>query len=99
MWWDFVCGDFWSQSGMTKNPDPAKLTPRARALLDAMFVTLKEILELPDARTQGYALHGLGHLHHPQVRALVQAFIHAHNSELTPEGLRWVESCRDGTVM
>lgn len=50
-------------------------------------------------QSTGDALHGLGHLHHPAVRETVQKFIDTHQGELTEQGLRWVEQCRDGTGM
>jgi hypothetical protein len=81
-------------------PDPTEpRTDDECATHDAMFETLVAILRLPDQRTQGYALHGLGHLKHPGGPAVVQGYIDAHREELTPEGLAWVEKCRDGTVM
>jgi hypothetical protein len=105
MWWDIVAtgwGGFWSdlqvRSGIEEG-DVAKLNNESRTLLNAMFETLQQILELPDPRTQSAALHGLGHLHHPKVRELVQRYIHAHRKELSSEGLKWIEQCRDGTVM
>lgn len=67
--------------------------------LDAMFDTLAKILHLDDGRTQSYALHGLGHLHHPGVKDLVQRYINEHREGLTAEDVKWLEECRDGTVM
>ena len=99
MWWDFIGDGFWSSAGLTKQNNAALLSQDLKLLLDAMFDTLKRILELPDPRTQWYALHGLGHLHHPAVRDLVQSFIHQHQNEFNEEARDWVEQCRDGTVM
>jgi hypothetical protein len=103
MWWDLILHGFWFQQKLferhTKMGDISKLDAESRLLLDVMFETLKQIVGLPDARTQGYALHGLGHLHHPAVRQTVQEFIDNHKTELTEQHLRWVERCRDGTVM
>ena len=103
MWWDIVAGNFWYQHNLfvqkVRPGEVAKLDPESRRLLDAMFETLTKILALPDLRTKGFALHGLGHLHHPAVRETVQSFIDTHREELTEQGLRWVEQCRDGTVM
>jgi len=70
-----------------------------RALLNTMFDVLSQILMLSDQRTQGYALHGLGHLHHPQVKKLVQSFIDENRTKMSVDHIRWVEMCRDGTVM
>lgn len=100
MWWDFVGSGFWEQFiGKIKEGDVAALNEEQRALLDAMFDALSKILALPDERTQGYALHGLGHLHHPGVRQLVQQFLDQHRHKMAPDGIRWIEMCRDGTVM
>ena len=103
MWWDMILHGFWFQPKLfeqrTEMGDISKLDTESRLLLDVMFETLKQILDLPDARTQGYALHGLGHLHHPAVRETVQKFIDNHRTALTEQGLRWLEQCRDGTVM
>jgi hypothetical protein len=60
-----------------------------------MFETLKRILDLPHTETQRCALHGLGHLHHPEVRETVQHYIDANQSQFP---LSWLEQCRDGTV-
>jgi len=113
MWWDFVGTSFWFQTDFldwselqkgkalrrVSEGEVPKLDSNSRALLDAMFETLERILELPDRRTQQFALHGLGHLHHPGVRGLVQRHIDDHRDELTQDGLKWVEQCRDGQVM
>jgi hypothetical protein len=102
MWWDFVATGFWEYLGFIKEiseGDVARLNLEQRALLDSMFDTLSKILVLPDDRTQGYALHGLGHLHHPDVPRLVQNFLDKNRSEMSDDGIRWVEQCRDGTVM
>jgi hypothetical protein len=97
MWWDLVLGSFWKREGF--GSDPAQLSVQSKALLDTAFETLCAILEVPDERCQEYALHGLGHLHHPQVASIVQRFIEVHRSELEPGELAWLEQCRDGTVM
>jgi hypothetical protein len=113
MWWDLLGTSFWLQTNFfyrselqkgkalrrVNEGEVAKLDSSSRALLDAMFETLQRILQLPDLRTQKYALHGLGHLHHPAVRELVQKHIDDHRDEFTEDGLKWVERCRDGKVM
>jgi hypothetical protein len=102
MWWDAVASGFWDQmyfDHKIADGDVAALTGEQKALLDEMFDTLSRILALPDWRTQACALHGLGHLHHPGVRDRVQRFLDENRAELSPEGIAWVERCRDGTVM
>jgi len=113
MWWDMAGTSFWCQmdffdwsrppgapaSRRIREGEVSKLNSNSRALLDAMFETLQRILELPDRRTQKFALHGLGHVHHPGVRDLVQKYINDNRADLTDDGLKWMEQCRDGTVM
>ena len=101
-WWDAVASGFWEQMDFElkiSQGDMLSLNAEHGALLDAMFETLSNILALPDPRTQGFALHGLRHLHHPGLRDLVQHFLDEHRQDLTAEGIEWVEQCRDGTVM
>ncbi len=102
MWWDFIAGGFWeylNSAEKIEHGDMVKLNRERRALLDSMFDTLSKILALPDERTQAYALHGLGHLHHPGVSALVQKFLDTNRSKMSPAEISWIEECRDGRVM
>lgn len=114
MWWDLIADSFWmqfyDQPDMSKSHDDDlgqfplkkhlnKLDNDAWQILETMFETLVRILELDDERTQGYALHGLGHLNHPKVKELVQGFIDAFPNVFTEEGLKWVQQCRDGVVL
>ena len=100
MWWDLLLDGFWTPPKPffpgTYRGDASKLDAESHILLDAMFETLKRILELPHTETQRCALHGLGHLHHPEVHDTVQRYIDAKKSDLP---LAWLEECRDGTVM
>jgi hypothetical protein len=97
MWWDLILHDFWTTDKhivpRTWKGDASKLDSDSRVLLDAMFETVKRILGLPDKESQRSALHGLGHLDHPEVRDTVQKFIDTHKSDLK---LEWLEQCRDG---
>jgi hypothetical protein len=42
-------------------------------------------------------LHGLGHLHHPEVQRTVQHYIDS-NTNKSEFAVAWLEQCRDGTV-
>jgi hypothetical protein len=42
---------------------------------DVMFLTLSDILALDSTICRGAALHGLGHLHHPDTDQLVQRYL------------------------
>jgi hypothetical protein len=56
------------------------------------------IRSMDDDRTKSCALHGLGHLHHPEVRSVVQEFIETraaqfqNHSYITSQGLAVCES-------
>jgi hypothetical protein len=102
MWWDLILIDFWVEQKLehrTERDDTSRMDTESRILLDAMFETLKCILELPDWSSRESALHGLGHLYHPDVRQTVQQFMDNHGSELTEQRWRWVTDCRDGRVL
>ena len=98
MWWHIIVTGFWAHAGQFDAPDLSKLDAEAAMLLETMFQTLTEILEVPDPRTQGYALHGLGHLQHPGVHVLVQSYIDRNKDRFTEEHVHWIEQCRDGVV-
>lgn len=68
-------------------------------IINATFDTLKEILELGEARCDTCALHGLGHLLHPRKAELVQRYMDRNRNALDSDFLTWVKKCRDGTTM
>jgi hypothetical protein len=100
MWWDLILHGFWDSTrpcvAGTWKGDASKLDSESRVMLDAMFETLKRILSLPDRESHKSALHGLGHLYHPGVRAVVQEYIDSNNSGTS---LKWLEQCRDCDVL
>lgn len=100
MWWDFILHGFWTPPRPfvpdTYRGDASKLDGESRVLLDVMFETLKRILDLPHREAQRCALHGLGHLYHPEVHDTVQAYIDANKSDFD---LAWLEQCRDCAVL
>ncbi|HTZ74527.1 MAG TPA: hypothetical protein VMB47_11445 [Candidatus Aquilonibacter sp.] len=100
MWWDFILHGFWNSSRPvvtgTLRGDALALDAESRVQLDVLFETLTEILAIPNRVSQESALHGLGHLYHPQVRDAVQRFIDTNASGFN---LKWLEQCRDCNVM
>jgi hypothetical protein len=92
MWWDMLLGDFYPYGGDELDED-------AKEIEDTILDTLTRILSLDDWRTQYYALHGLGHMRYPKAKDVVTQYIDAHGAEWTAEGQRWLQQCRDGTVM
>ena len=102
MWWDFLAKSFWENlhfNGSVAEGDLRYLNEQQKTLLDSMFETLSRILGLPDHRSQECALHGLGHLHHPDSPVIVQHWLDKHRQELSLDAIHWVEQYRDGTVM
>jgi hypothetical protein len=72
MWWDSMCYDW--QCGIRDRERGGE----DLRMQDVMFETLAVILRLDSEPCQIAALHGLGHLHHPEPTALVHTFIAEH---------------------
>jgi hypothetical protein len=87
MWWEYLSFEKENRTG------------DMRQIRQAMFETLVRILAIDDPRCQQAALHGLGHLGHAEGHRVVQEWLDSHRDELEPEGVGWVEQCRDGHVM
>ena len=105
MWWDLILHGFWASSWASSQPvvpgtwwrgDASMLDSESRVLLDVFFQTLTQILAIPNRASQVSALHGLGHLYHPNVHDTVQRFIDANPTGFS---LEWLEQCRDCTVL
>jgi len=105
MWWDLICEEFWFCIRCNKIYDGkdklqySDLAQEDREIIDCIFETLCSILLLDDEKAQYFALHGLGHSKHPGARLIVQDYINNSAGDWEPDGVRWLESCRDGTVM
>ena len=78
MWWDSLCYD-WHCGNRNRESGGEDLE-----LQDSFFHTLARVLASDSWICQGAALHGLGHLHHPQTKELIERFIDKHPS-LTAE--------------
>jgi hypothetical protein len=78
MWWDALCFD-WECGNRSRNRGGED-----QLMQDVMFETLAQILKLESVQCQADALHGLGHLHHPNTGKLIEQFI-ANHSALTLE--------------
>jgi hypothetical protein len=72
MWWDSFCYDW--HCGIRRRERGGEDSE----LQDVFFETLSRILAIDSEGCQGAALHGLGHLHHPNTQALVDQFIREH---------------------
>jgi hypothetical protein len=78
MCWDSLCYD-WHCGNRNRERGGEDLE-----LQDMFFQTLAKVLAIDSWICQGAALHGLGHLHHPQTKELIERFIDEHPS-LTQE--------------
>jgi hypothetical protein len=77
MWWDSLCYD-WHSGNRIREKGGEDLE-----LQDIYFETLTEVVWIDSDTCQTAALHGLGHLHHPGTKALVDQFIAEHPSITT----------------
>jgi len=78
MWWDSLCYA-WHCGNRSRERGGEDLE-----LQDIFFQALSKVLAIDSWICQGAALHGLGHLHHPQTQELVDRFLDEHTS-LTSE--------------
>lgn len=78
MWWDSLCFD-WDCDVRNRERGGEDLE-----LQDIFFRTLAKVLAIDSWTCQAAALHGLGHLHHPNTRELIDRFLDGHPS-LTQE--------------
>jgi hypothetical protein len=72
MWWDSLCYA-WHCGNRNRENGGEDLE-----LQDIFFHTLIKVLALDSWICQGAALHGLGHLHHPETPEMVDKFIGEH---------------------
>ena len=70
MWWDSFCYD-WACGKREHGGEDL-------ALQDVFFDTLSAVLQIESGTCQSAALHGLGHLHHPNTAQIVDRFIDEH---------------------
>lgn len=68
MWWDIIAYGYYMENGKPEDEDGAKIQ-------QAMFETLRRILELDSEDCQKSALHGLGHLKHPETEKTINDFL------------------------
>jgi hypothetical protein len=74
MWWDSICYD-WHCGNRNRDRGGEDLE-----MQDVIFETLSRILSLDSEFCQRAALHGLGHLHHPETQELVDLYLKSHLS-------------------
>lgn len=74
MWWDALCYDWHCENRLRERGG------EDLEMQDVMFQTLADILLLDSQCCQTAALHGLGHLHHPETQLLIQRYVENHPS-------------------
>jgi len=99
MWWDTIAEKFWRSAGQEGTIRFSPADDEHRQLQGAILETLLRILQLGERRCEFAALHGLGHLRHPDGVKAIQVYIVKHADDLSPEDLGWLKECRDGTMM
>jgi hypothetical protein len=72
MWWDSLCYD-WHCGNRKREHGGDDLE-----LQNVLFQTLANVLAIDSQICQGAALHGLGHLHHPDTPQLIERYIQEH---------------------
>jgi hypothetical protein len=93
MWWDSLAYDYYE--GGPRDPQNNK---DDKQIQEAMFHTLKKILDLKSEACQWAALHGLGHLRHPDTAAVIEGFIRT-NKKLTDDEISYARACISGDIM
>lgn len=92
MWWDSISGSYKVGHRSQSTSDDV------RKIQDVMFETLTKILYLESEECQGAALHGLGHLRHPNTEKVIRDWI-ATQPDLPEDDLEYAEACITGDIM
>lgn len=91
MWWDGLAFCFFRIDTKSSEHD--------RRIQQAMFDTLQKILLLDSTACQFAALHGLGHLRHPDTAVPINAYIERNRKRLSRHQLRYAKGCIAGDIM
>lgn len=92
MWWDSLCYAW--HCGNRKRDNGGEDSE----LQDTFFHTLVKVLALDSWICQGAALHGLGHLHHPETPEVVDKFIRRRPT-LTEEQIAYARAAAKFNVL
>ena len=90
MFWDGIAYDY----GLTRDP---MSNVEDRRVQHAIFKALVQILGLDSLTCQRAALHGLGHLRHPETEKAVEDFL-ARNPDLAENDRAYARACATGTM-
>jgi hypothetical protein len=93
MWWDSFAYSYC----VPGSRDPVN-NEEHRRIQDTMFHTLVRILALDSEICQVAALHGLGHLRHPDTKKVIEDFMKRHPN-LTEKQIDYCNNCITGHIM
>lgn len=71
---------------------------RDQRVVDEIYLALEKILFMDSFDCQGAALHGLGHLDHPDKKDLITKYLREHR-DLHPEVRRYAKAAIKGNVL
>lgn len=91
MWWDSIAYGFYCGN---KSRDRSE---EEKEMQDAIFEALDKILQLESLDCQIAALHGLGHLRHPDTEILINKYLES-NSKIDSEIRKYAISCISGEI-
>ncbi len=91
MFWDGLAYDYCVP---TRHPET---DIEDRRVQEVMFSALKQILEIESLSCQLAALHGLGHLRHPNTENAIRTYL-ARNPKLAEDHRRFAVSCITGDI-
>jgi hypothetical protein len=99
MWWDLIL----HTNGLSKRPTDyrlghVQLTEDEECIIDAIYRTCSRILEIPHRGCQWSAIHGMGHLYHPEMPARLQQFLDEHREELSEQDIVWVQAAAENRI-
>ena len=92
MWWDSLAYDFYDNELRNRE------NKETQVIQDAMFSTLKKILEIDAKHCQTAALHGLGHLRHPDTEQAIKDYLRKHPG-LDKNEKNYANACITGEIM
>ncbi|CAG0939553.1 hypothetical protein BROC_00696 [Candidatus Brocadiaceae bacterium] len=92
MWWDALAYDFHPMKRRSRENETE------RQIQDAMFNTLKSILELSSEKCRISALHGLGHLQHPETETIIKTHLKI-NKMANGEYCDYANACITGDIL
>ena len=91
MWWDAIAFAYCCGNAVRGRSE------EETRLQDVIFASLQKILVIPSDECRDAALHGLGHLMHPDTESLIERFL-AEHPELNPDTRAYALAAASGDV-